>query len=140
MAVANVIGKEYYKMIHLMLDGHIEEAREIHFKMLPVVRALFIESNPTPAKEAMNMMGVPAGKLRLPLVPLRPENRETLRKGLSASWPLERMKEKLKDPQSPSAVESLAGGPWAAGFRSRPPGSPSGRGGTGFHLQGWPVG
>ncbi len=30
MAVANVIGKEYYKMIHLMLDGHVEEAREIH--------------------------------------------------------------------------------------------------------------
>jgi 4-hydroxy-tetrahydrodipicolinate synthase len=47
-----------------------------------VVRALFIESNPAPAKEAMNMMGVPAGKLRLPLVPLRPENRETLRKAL----------------------------------------------------------
>jgi 4-hydroxy-tetrahydrodipicolinate synthase len=69
-------------MIHLMLDGHIEEAREIHYKMLPVVRALFIESNPTPAKEAMNMMGVPAGKMRLPLVPLRPENRETLRKAL----------------------------------------------------------
>ena len=82
MAVANVIGKEYYKMIHLMLDGHVEEAREIHFKTLPVVRALFIESNPSPAKEAMNMMGVPAGKLRLPLVPLRPESRETLRKAL----------------------------------------------------------
>jgi 4-hydroxy-tetrahydrodipicolinate synthase len=47
-----------------------------------VVRALFIESNPAPAKEAMNQMGVPAGKLRLPLVPLRSENRETLRKAL----------------------------------------------------------
>ncbi len=82
MAVANVIGKEYYKMIHLMLDGHVEEAREIHYRTLPVVRALFIESNPAPAKEAMNMMGVPAGPLRLPLVPLRPESRETLRKAL----------------------------------------------------------
>jgi len=82
MAVANVIGKEYYKMIHLMLDGHVEEAREIHYRTLPVVRALFIESNPAPAKEAMNMMGVPAGTLRLPLVPLRPESRETLRKAL----------------------------------------------------------
>jgi len=80
--VANVIGKEYYKMIHLMLDGHIAEAREVHFRTLPVVKTLFIESNPAPAKEAMNMMGVPAGKLRLPLVPLRPENRETLRKAL----------------------------------------------------------
>ena len=46
MAVANVIGKEYYQMIHLMLAGKIAEAREIHYKTLPVVRALFIESNP----------------------------------------------------------------------------------------------
>jgi len=82
MAVANVIGKEYREMIHLMLAGKIDQAREIHFKTLAVVRALFIESNPAPAKEAMNMMGLPAGKLRLPLVPLRPENRETLRKAL----------------------------------------------------------
>jgi 4-hydroxy-tetrahydrodipicolinate synthase len=82
MAVANVIGKEYREMIHLMLAGKIDQAREMHFKTLPVVRALFIESNPAPAKEAMNMMGLPAGKLRLPLVPLRPENRETLRKAL----------------------------------------------------------
>ena len=82
MAVANVIAREYYQMIHLMLEGKIAEAREIHFKTLPVVRALFIESNPAPAKEAMNMMGLPAGKLRLPLVPLRPENREILRKAL----------------------------------------------------------
>ena len=82
MAVANVIVKEYREMIHLMLGGKIEQAREIHFKTLPVVRTLFIESNPAPAKEAMNMLGLPAGKLRLPLVPLRPENREILRKAL----------------------------------------------------------
>jgi 4-hydroxy-tetrahydrodipicolinate synthase len=82
MAVANVIGREYCQMIHLMLEGKTDQAREIHYKTLPVVRALFIESNPAPAKEAMNMMGLPAGKLRLPLVPLRPESRETLRKAL----------------------------------------------------------
>jgi 4-hydroxy-tetrahydrodipicolinate synthase len=82
MAVANVIGKEYYQMIHLMLEGKIEEAREIHYRTLPVVKTLFIESNPAPAKEAMNMMGLPAGKMRLPLVPLKPESRETLRQAL----------------------------------------------------------
>ena len=82
MAVANVIGKEYYQMIHLMLEGKTDQAREIHYKTLPVVRALFIESNPAPAKEALNLMGLPAGKLRLPLVSLRPESRETLRKTL----------------------------------------------------------
>lgn len=82
MAVANVIGKEYHEMIHLMLDGHVEDAREIHFRTLPLVRALFIESNPAPVKEALDMMGLPSGKLRLPMVPIKPENRETLRRAL----------------------------------------------------------
>jgi 4-hydroxy-tetrahydrodipicolinate synthase len=47
-----------------------------------LVNALFIESNPAPVKEALNMMGLPSGKLRLPLVELQPENREKLRKAL----------------------------------------------------------
>ncbi len=64
------------------MDGEIEKAREIHYKTLPVVKALFIETNPVPVKEAMNMMGLPSGKLRLPLVPMKPENREILRKTL----------------------------------------------------------
>jgi 4-hydroxy-tetrahydrodipicolinate synthase len=80
LAVSHVIGKEYRQMIHLYLMGKIDEAREIHYQMLPVVKALFIETNPVPVKEALAMMGLPSGKLRLPLVPLRPENREVLRK------------------------------------------------------------
>jgi 4-hydroxy-tetrahydrodipicolinate synthase len=79
LAVAHVIGKEYREMIKLFRAGKINEAREIHFQTLPVVKALFIETNPVPVKEALTMMGLPAGKLRLPLVPLRPENRQILR-------------------------------------------------------------
>jgi 4-hydroxy-tetrahydrodipicolinate synthase len=79
LAVAHVIGKEYREMINLFRAGKINEAREIHFKTLPVVKALFIETNPVPVKEALTMMGLPSGKLRLPLVPLRPENRKVLR-------------------------------------------------------------
>jgi 4-hydroxy-tetrahydrodipicolinate synthase len=66
----------------LYLAGKIAEAREIHFKMLPMVQTLFIETNPVPVKEAMAMMGLPAGKLRLPLAPLKAENREILRAAL----------------------------------------------------------
>jgi 4-hydroxy-tetrahydrodipicolinate synthase len=51
--------------------------------MLPLVKMLFIETNPAPVKEAMAMMGLPAGKLRSPMVPLRPENREALHKTLA---------------------------------------------------------
>lgn len=81
-AVGNVIGKEYREMVHLMLEGRVEEAREIHFRTLPVVRALFIETNPVPVKEALNMMGLPAGPLRLPLTPMKPANREVLKEAL----------------------------------------------------------
>lgn len=83
-AVGNVIGKEYREMVHLMLQGRWEEAREIHFRTLAVVRALFIETNPVPVKEALNMMGLPAGPLRLPLTPMNPANREVLKEALRA--------------------------------------------------------
>jgi len=82
LAVSHVIGKEYREMIHLYLAGKIEEAREIHFRTLPMVKTLFIETNPVPVKEALAMMGLPSGKLRLPLAPLQPANRETLRRAL----------------------------------------------------------
>ncbi len=81
-AVGNVIGREYRDMVHLMLEGRYAEAREIHYRTLPLVRALFLETNPVPVKEAMNMMGLPAGPLRLPLTPMKPANREILRKAL----------------------------------------------------------
>jgi 4-hydroxy-tetrahydrodipicolinate synthase len=83
LAVAHILGREYRKMIKSYLSGEIAEAREIHFQTLPVVRALFVETNPVPIKEAMEMMGLPSGKPRLPLVPLRPENREDLRRVLT---------------------------------------------------------
>jgi 4-hydroxy-tetrahydrodipicolinate synthase len=83
-AVANVIGREYTEMCRLMKEGKWVEAREIHYRTLPLVNALFIETNPAPVKEALNMMGLPAGPLRLPLVPLRPANRERLRQELMA--------------------------------------------------------
>jgi len=82
LAVAHIIGKEYREMIKLCLSGNINKAREIHFKTLPVVKALFIETNPFPVKEAMAMMGLPAGNPRLPLVPLKAENREVMRQVL----------------------------------------------------------
>lgn len=81
-AVGNVIGREYREMVHLMLEGRVPEAREIHYRTLPVVMALFLETNPVPVKEALNMMGLPAGPLRLPLTPMNQANRELLRRAL----------------------------------------------------------
>lgn len=91
LAVAHVIGKEYREMINLYHSGKTNEAREIHFQTLPIVQSLFIETNPVPVKEALTMMGLPSGKFRLPLVPLRPENREVLRNTLIQSGFLKRV-------------------------------------------------
>jgi len=83
-AVANVIGREYTKMCHLALAGEYEKAREVHYQTLDVVKALFIETNPVPVKEALGMMGLPAGPPRLPLVPLAEKNRQLLKTALTA--------------------------------------------------------
>jgi 4-hydroxy-tetrahydrodipicolinate synthase len=83
-AVANVIGREYAQMCRLMKEGKWVEAREIHYRTLPLVKTLFIETNPVPVKEAMQMMGLPAGPPRLPLVPMKKANRERLHGDLVA--------------------------------------------------------
>ena len=81
-AVGHVIGAELHDMMQAFARGDHKAAQDIHFRTLDIVNALFIESNPVPVKTALAMMGQPAGKLRLPLVPMRPDSREVLRKAL----------------------------------------------------------
>ena len=83
-AVAHVIGQELHEMMRAFARGDYKAAQDIHFRTLDIVNALFIETNPVPVKTALQLMGQPAGKLRLPLVPMRPETRETLRRALQA--------------------------------------------------------
>ena len=81
-AVANVIGREYTELCALAISGDVAGAREIHYRTLPLVKALFIESNPVPAKAALAMMGLPSGPPRLPLVPLSSNGEKVLRQAL----------------------------------------------------------
>jgi 4-hydroxy-tetrahydrodipicolinate synthase len=83
-AVAHVIGQELHEMMQAFARGDYKAAQDMHFRTLDVVNALFIETNPVPVKTALEMMGQPAGKLRLPLVPMRSATRETLRRALQA--------------------------------------------------------
>ena len=69
-------------MIAAFEKGNLAEARKLHYALFPLCKAMFIETNPTPVKEAMNMLGMEVGDVRLPLVGLLPENREKLRKAL----------------------------------------------------------
>lgn len=75
---ANIMPKQCHEMVEHFLNGRLEEARKMQIQYLPVMNALFIEVNPIPVKEAMNLMGMNAGGFRLPLYPMTPQHREEL--------------------------------------------------------------
>ena len=76
--LANVIPNDINKMTHLFLDGKTHEALDMQLKTLALNSALFIETNPIPIKTAMNLMGMNAGNLRLPLCEMSEENKNIL--------------------------------------------------------------
>jgi 4-hydroxy-tetrahydrodipicolinate synthase len=76
---SNLVPKEVVKMVHAALEGRFEDAKRIHYRMLPLFRGLFMETNPIPVKEAMNMCGIRAGGFRLPLCTMEEKNRKALR-------------------------------------------------------------
>ena len=53
-----------------MARGDLDEARKLHYQLAPLVRAMFLETNPIPVKAACRLMGLAAGPLRLPLAPM----------------------------------------------------------------------
>ena len=79
---SNIVPDKIAKMVDAFFEGNVETSREIQHELLPLFKALFIETNPAPVKAAMDMMGMAAGPLRLPLVEILPENKEKLRKVL----------------------------------------------------------
>ena len=66
--IANILPADVAAMCEVFFSGDIAQARAIHLKLLPVAKALFLETNPIPVKKAMEFMGMAAGKPRLPLV------------------------------------------------------------------------
>src|SRR6267143_6519313 len=67
------------RMTSLALDGNWSEARELHYRLLPLMEVNFIESSPGPVKAAMAMMGLLEENLRLPLVPIQEKSRARIR-------------------------------------------------------------
>jgi 4-hydroxy-tetrahydrodipicolinate synthase len=71
------------RMTNLALEGKWDEARELHYRILPLMEINFIESSPGPVKAAMAMMGLLEENFRLPLVPVTESSRAKIRKVLS---------------------------------------------------------
>ncbi|MDR3674588.1 MAG: 4-hydroxy-tetrahydrodipicolinate synthase [Acidobacteriota bacterium] len=82
--VANEIPGPMTRLAHLALDGKYDEARKLNAHLLPLMQVNFIETNPIPVKAALAMMGMIEEVYRLPMVPMRPENRAKLEKVMAA--------------------------------------------------------
>lgn len=80
--VTNVCPALMTEMVHKALLGDFAAARTIHYRLQPFFRAAFSDGNPSSIKYAMNVKGLPAGSVRLPLVEARPEAQAIIKKAL----------------------------------------------------------
>jgi 4-hydroxy-tetrahydrodipicolinate synthase len=80
---SNVAPREVAQMVKAQAAGQSKKALQLHDKLYPLFKDLFIETNPIPVKAALAMMGQIEEEYRLPLVPMAAKNRETLRATLA---------------------------------------------------------
>jgi 4-hydroxy-tetrahydrodipicolinate synthase len=82
---SNVAPGAVSDMVRAMLEGEWERGRELHYELLPLFRALFVETNPIPVKTAASLLGLCSDEMRLPLVPMEGENLRALQETLDRS-------------------------------------------------------
>lgn len=75
---SHLVGKQISEMIDLFKKGKVEDARKIHIELFPLIKGLFMMTNPIPVKEALNLIGVKVGGVRLPLIECDGECRKVL--------------------------------------------------------------
>ncbi len=83
--VSNATPRLMAELCNAMRSGKLDDARALHFKLLPWMRAAFVESNPIPVKAALAMMGRLHNTLRLPLVPITDDGAAKVRAALVAT-------------------------------------------------------
>lgn len=80
---SQVAGLLIREMIDAFFAGQVERAKDLHLKLYPLFKVLFITTNPAPVKAAVNMIGIESGLPRLPLVAATPQESEAVRKVLA---------------------------------------------------------
>ncbi len=78
--LSNMLPADVKKVITLFNQGDFDGSRKAFYRILPLCRAMFLETNPIPVKAAMEMLGYCTSEIRLPLTPLTDSNRELLKK------------------------------------------------------------
>lgn len=76
---SHIAGKEIAEMVNAYHSGDIARAKELHLKLLPLFKVLFITANPTPVKAALAMVNRPAGIPRLPLIEASDKEKDQIR-------------------------------------------------------------
>ena len=79
---ANIVPEVMQRMTHLCLANDFAAASKIQIQYMDLIDALFTEVNPIPIKAAMNLLGMEAGSLRLPLCDISEKNLEVLREAM----------------------------------------------------------
>ncbi|GHV03203.1 4-hydroxy-tetrahydrodipicolinate synthase [Spirochaetia bacterium] len=82
--ISNLLPGKVAALARAALSGDFAAARQIHYELLPLVKAAFIETNPIPIKAALNLAGLPAGPARLPLGKLDPANLSILQETMKS--------------------------------------------------------
>ncbi len=77
--ISNVVPNDMASMCNAFFAGDYAQAKALHYKMFPLMEAMFFETNPVPAKTALKLMGKLNGEVRLPLCAMSPANEEKLR-------------------------------------------------------------
>ncbi len=81
---------EWLRIVNLCNAGKLAEARALHYHLLPLAKALFVEPNPVPLKAALSLVGIETGDPRLPLVPASDKCKATVRVALEGLGLLEK--------------------------------------------------
>lgn len=76
---SHIVGKQMQEMMNEFLNGEIVKAAKIHRKLLPIMQGLFLAPNPTCVKYALQLQGIDVGDVRLPLISLTDEEKETIK-------------------------------------------------------------
>lgn len=82
--IANLLPEALSEMVDSYFAGDHKKAMEVHYKLFPLCRAMFIETNPIPVKRAMKLAGRCSDEVRLPLSPIQPGNEKLLVQALKA--------------------------------------------------------
>ena len=82
---SNVAPAAVSDMVNALLKGNWERGRELHYELMPLFRALFVETNPIPVKTAASILGLCSDEMRMPMIPLQGENLNTLRRIMEES-------------------------------------------------------